>query len=275
MLYITYSLDILLLLAVPIVLGVFLVRKFDLEGRWWWIGAIVYIISQIILQPLENYIVNPFLNTLSYSGSLPSIEVLIFGGLVLGLGAGLCEELLRYAMFRWWTKDARSFESSILLGTGHGGSASIILACLVFYNFINMAMFRHSDLTTLVSANQVPILQAQITAFWSAPWYYTFREAFGQIFMLSIEICLAVIVLQTFIRKQWHWMLLAIGFHTLVEATRIISLNLSNEYIMNALLGIFALCSVIIILALRKPKPSTSISSSELSQTTLPSQPNK
>jgi uncharacterized membrane protein YhfC len=169
-------------------------------------------------------------------------------------------------MFRWWTKDARSFESSLLLGTGHGGAASIILALLVIYNFINMAMFRNRDLATLVPADQVQILQSQITAFWSAPWYYTFREALGQIFMLSIEICLAVMVLQTFIRKQWYWVLLAIGFHSLVEASRVIVLNLSNEYLMNAVLGVFAVCAVMIIFALRHPSASSSASSDILGQ---------
>lgn len=267
MLYFTYVLDVLLMVAIPIALGIFLVRKFDLEGRWWWIGAIVYIVSQIFLQPLENYVLNPYLNNLSYSGTLSSVDVLIFGGLVLGLSAGVCEELLRFAMFRWWTKDARSFESSLLLGTGHGGAASIAVACVVFYNFVNMALFRNKDLTTLVPADQVQVFQSLLAAFWSAPWYYTLREAIGQIFMLSIEICLAVMVLQTFIRKQWYWVLLAIGFHSLVESARVIALNLSsNEYVMNGVLGIFALGSIAIIYVLHSRKPASDSSSGDLIQ---------
>ncbi len=157
-------------------------------------------------------------------------------------------------MYRWWAKDARSFESGLLLGTGHGGAASIILAFLVLYNFVNMAMVRNLDLTTLAPADQVQIMQTQIAAFWSAPWYYTLREAIGQIFMLSIQICLALMVLQSFIRRKAFWVLLAIGFHLLVEAARVIALNLSNEYLMNAVLGIFAVFSIIIILALRHPR---------------------
>ena len=59
MLYVPYLLDILPLIAIPIALGIFLTRKFDLEGRWRWIGAVVYIVSQVVLQPLENYVINP------------------------------------------------------------------------------------------------------------------------------------------------------------------------------------------------------------------------
>ena len=268
MLYLTYLLDILILFAMPILLGIFLVRKYDLEGRWWWIGAIVYILSQVILLPLENYVINPFLNNLSYSGSLPSIQVLFFGGLVLGLCAGLSEELLRYAMFRWWVKDARSFKSSLLLGTGHGGAGSIFLAIIVLYNFANMAIYRNADLIALVPADQAQMLQAQIAAFWSAPWYYTLREAIGQIFMLMIQINLAVIMLQTFIRKRWYWVLLAISFHTVVEAARVIALNLSSEYLMYAVLGVFAIISAIIILSLRSYKAHDYTPSGKLGQTT-------
>ena len=276
MLYITYLLDILLMIAIPVALGVFLTRKFNLEGRWWWIGLAVYIVSQIILQPLENYVINPYLNNLSYSGSLPSTEVLVFGGLVLGLSVGLIEETLRYAMFRWWTKDARSFESSLLLGTGYGGAASIALACLVFYNFVNMALFRGKDLTTLVSADQVQAFQSLLAAYWSAPWYYTLREAIGQIFLMAIEISLAVMVLQTFTRKQWYWVVLAIGFHSLVEFARVIALNLSsNEYVMTGVLGLFAICGVAIIYALHNPNKAQVPPSGVLSQAPSPGQMEK
>jgi uncharacterized membrane protein YhfC len=251
MLYFLYVLDIVLLFAVPISLGIFLVRKFDLEGRWWWIGAVVYAISQIIFVPLQNYGINPFLNRLSLSGKLPSLGVLILGGLTLGLILSIIEELLRYGMLRWWAKDARSFKSALLLGTGQAGAGAIFLGFLVLYNFIYMAMIRRSDLSTLPSTDQLKFLQSQIAAFWSAPWYYTIREALGQIYLLPIQVCLAVMMLQVFIRKQSFWLFLAIGFHTLVETVRIITLNLSNENLANIVLFCFAVLSFLIILALR------------------------
>ena len=261
MLYITNVVDILLLFTIPIALGVFLVRKYDLEGRWWWIGAVVYVLSQIILLPLQNYLINPYLNALSLSGALPSINVLILGGASLGVLAGVCEELIRYAAFRWWARDARSIASGLLLGIGSSGAASIILAFLVIYNFINMVIFRNVDLTTIAPADQVQSLQSQITAFWSTPWYYTFRESIGQLFMLVIEICLTLMVMQTFVRRQWYWVPLAIVFHVLIEASRVITLNLSNQNLMNSVLGVFAIFSCIIIFALHRLRTSTSLPS--------------
>jgi uncharacterized membrane protein YhfC len=159
-------------------------------------------------------------------------------------------------MFRWWAKDARSWGSGLLAGTGHGGAQAIIIGLLVLYNFSNMAMVRNLDLSTLVSADQLAAAQAQVNAFWSVPWYYTLLDAVEQLFTIPIQICLAVLVLQTFTRKQWYWVFLAIGFHTVVETAKLISQNLLSIYLLNAVIGVFAVLSVLIIFKLRQPEPS-------------------
>jgi uncharacterized membrane protein YhfC len=260
MLYITNVINILLLFAVSIVLGVFLVRKYELEGRWWWIGAVIYVLSQIILLPLENYMINPYLNALSLSGTLPSITVLILGGASVGILAGVCQELIRYAALRWWARDVRSFKSGLLLGIGSNGAASIILAFLVIYNFINMAIFRNVDLTVLApAADQVQSLQSQIAAFWSTPWYHTFRESIGQFFMLVVETCLTLMIMQTFIKGHWYWVPLAIGFHSLIEGSRVITTNLANQNWINTVLGVFAIFSCLIIYALFRLRSSSNL----------------
>jgi uncharacterized membrane protein YhfC len=250
MLYITYIVDILLLFIVPISLGIYLVKKRYLEGRWWWIAAFIYILSQILILPLQNYLINPYLNGLSYSGNLPSMSILIFGGILQGLSIGVIEETLRFCMFKWWTKDARTFESGLLLGAGHAGAGSIILGFLVLYNFVNMAYVRNIDLQSYFSAEQIQYVQTQISAFWSAPWYYTLREAIGQIFMLVVNISLAIMLLQVFLRKQWQWMMFAILFHTAIEATRVITLNLANDFAANIIMGVYAIIGVLIILVI-------------------------
>jgi uncharacterized membrane protein YhfC len=136
-----------------------------------------------------------------------------------------------------------------------------------------MALFRGKDLTTLVPADQVQAFQSLLAAYWSAPWYYTLREAIGQIFLMTIEISLAVMVLQTFTRKQWYWVVLAIGFHSLVESARVIALNLSsNEYVMTGVLGVFAICGVAIIYALHNPNKAQVPPSGVLSQAPSPGQ---
>jgi uncharacterized membrane protein YhfC len=255
-LYVTYALDGLLMIAMPIALGIFLTRKFELYGRLWWIGAAVFVLSQVGHIPFNAYVVNPLLNNLNSSAVLPSIAMLIVGALILGLSAGLWEELFRYAMFRWWAKDARSWGSGLLVGTGHGGAEAIILGLLVLYNFINMIAVRNMDISTLVPADQLATVQAQITAFWSAPWYYTLLGALERLFTIPAQICFAVLVLQTFTRKQWFWVWLAVGFHALTDAAVVVAQNLLNAYLTEAIIGVFGVLSVLIIFRLRQPEPS-------------------
>ena len=259
-LYVTYALDGLLLVAVPIALGIYLTQKFELYWRLWWIGAAIFILSQVGRIPFDNYVTNQLLAKVNSIAALSANTVLILSALIIGISASLWEELLRYAMFRWWAKDARTWRTGFLAGAGHGGMGAIIIGLLVLYNFINMAMVRNADLSKLVSADQLPFAQAQVTAFWSAPWYSTMNEAVQQLFTIPIQICFALLVLQTFIRKQWYWVVLAIGSHTLFEAVRVVSLNLLNAYLVDMVLGVLAIASIVIIYMLYRTEPPRDLS---------------
>jgi uncharacterized membrane protein YhfC len=251
-LYVTYALDGLLLVAMPIVLGLFVVRKYELYWRLWWIGATIYVLSQIIILPFDNYVIGPILGKINNTPSLSAITVLIVSALFLGLAAALIEETLRYAMFRWWAKDARTWVTGLLTGIGHGGAAAIFLGALVLYNFINMAYVRNADLSQFVTADQLPLAQAQVNAYWSTPWYAALTEFVQQLFTLPVQICLAIIMMQTFVRKQWYWILIAFGFHALFETTRVVAQNLVGGYWVALSLAIFGIASVFLIFAFRK-----------------------
>lgn len=253
--FMLYALNGLLMIAVPIVLGVYLTRKFDLEARLWWIGAAIFILSQVGHLPFNSYIVNPLLGRLGDIAPLPAIGALVLSALALGLSAGLWEELFRYGMFRWWAKEARSWGEGLLAGAGHGGAEAIIVGLLFMYHFINMAIVRNMDVAQLVPADQVAAAEAQIRAFWSAPWYDTLLGALERLLVIPSHLCLSLLVLQTFLRRQGRWVWLAIAYHTLLNAASLIAANLLNPYWTEAIVGAFAVLSVVIIFALRRGGP--------------------
>jgi uncharacterized membrane protein YhfC len=237
-------------------LAIYVTRKFELYWRLWWIGAAVFILSQVGLIPFDNYVIAPLLGRLNNNPAFSAISGLILSALVLGLVASLFEEILRYAMFRWWAKDARSWVNGFLTGAGHGGAAAIILGGLVLYNFVNMAIVRNGDLSTMVTADQLPLAQAQVNAFWATPWYMTLNDAVQQLFTIPVQICFALILLQTFIRKQWYWILLAIAAHTLFEASRVVAQNLLSGYLADLVIAVFGIAAVVIIIAFRRAEPA-------------------
>ncbi len=257
-LYVTYALNGLLMVAMPIALGIYLTRKFNLSGRLWWIGAGVFVLSQVGHIPFNTYVINPLVSRLNLVAALSPNQILIISAMILGLSAGLWEELFRYGMYRWWAKDARSWGKGLLLGTGHGGAEAVLLGLLVLYSYVNLVMARNVDLATLVPADQLAAAQAQVSAYWSAPWYDTLLGALERLFALPVQICFSVLVLQTFIRKQWFWVWLAVGFHALVDASAVVAQNLISPYITEAIIGVFGVLSVLIIFKLRSPEPVTS-----------------
>ena len=88
-LYVTYALDGLLMIAMPIALAIYLTRKFELYWRLWWIGAVVFILSQVGRIPFDNYVVGPLLEKVYNIPALSAIAVLILSAFIIGLSAGL------------------------------------------------------------------------------------------------------------------------------------------------------------------------------------------
>jgi uncharacterized membrane protein YhfC len=255
---ITRFLNGFLMIAVPIVLGIYLTNKFHLGWKIWLIGASTFIISQIFHLPFNTYILNPFLETIQKI--LPGVPGDLVVALILGLSAGVFEECARYGMFRWWLKDSRTWRSAILAGAGHGGIESIILGCLVMLAFINMMAYQNSNLSNLnLTPDQLSVARQQIQMYWSLPWYDSLLGVLERIFTIPFHIAASVLVLQVFTRKPGHqqlwWLILAILYHAIMDASAVFIAGQWGGYAAEAILGVMAVLDIFIIFALRQPEP--------------------
>ena len=243
----------LMMMAMPIGLAIYLARRWKLGWGLWFIGAVTFILSQVGHIPF-NAAAGAILNKTSLV-DWPRTSQIIFNAVFAGLSAGLFEELSRYAMFRWWAKDARSWKKGILAGAGHGGAEAIILGVLVFYGFLQLTTYRNIDLSTVVPAEQLELAKSQVTAYWSATWYASLLGAVERFFTIPVQIAMSVIVLQTFTRKQWFWVWLAVLYHAFIDASVVYLLKPLGIYWIEALAGGYAVLSVIIIFILKQPDP--------------------
>ena len=256
------------MVAIPILLGIYLTNKFRLSWKLWLIGGATFIISQVFHLPFNSYLLNPLLGTIQQT--LPGTPGTLAVAIILGLSAGVFEECARYAMYRWWIKDARSWRSAILVGAGHGGFEAILLGGLVLWTYINLVAVRHTDLSSLnLTPENLAIAQQQVQAYWSLPWYDTLLSAVERIFTIPFHIMASVLVLQVFIRRPGHqqfgWLGLAIFLHMLMDAFAVFIASQWGGYPTEIMLGVLALVDVAIIFALRNPE-------SELASP-LPTQP--
>ena len=230
-----------------------------------WIGAATFVFSQILHIPF-NSMVSPNLNQFSVIALPLALQNLILSGF-LGLSAGIFEELSRYVMYRWWAKDARSWGTGLLAGAGHGGIEAIFLGLLALYGYIQMLIARGVDISTLVTPDRVEVAKAQIQAYWSAPWYLTLLGAIERMFSIPLQLACSVLVLQAFTRRRVWWVGVAIIFHALADGVIVFVSQIGfSALTIEGIVGLFAVFSLIILLALRQPEPTVDTCPANTSQ---------
>lgn len=254
----TFPLSALLIFGMAAGLGVFLTRKFGLGWRLYGIGAATFLLSQAGHIPF-----NISLTLLFRRGILqapPAEWSLAFNAVVLGLSAGLWEELARYAVYRYWAKDGRSWGRGLLLGAGHGGSEAILIGGLILLTYVNMLVLQDSDLSLALSPEQGAALQNQVTGYWSTAWPASLMGAAERATTLVAHLAFSVLILQAFLRRQLRWVWVAVGWHALLDALAVYlagtwGLAPPGVYRIEAVFGLLAVANLAIIFRLRSPEP--------------------
>jgi uncharacterized membrane protein YhfC len=243
------------MIALPIVLGLFLSRKLETKWSLFALGAASFFVSQVVHIPLLYGLTALFKN-----GVLPAPPPawqLLFNAVLLGLLAGLCEELARYIFLRYGAKSARTWREALMFGAGHGGLEAIIFGGLVLVSYVNMVALRNANLTTLgLSADQQAALAEQLAAYWSAPWYITLLGAVERLFALCMHLSLSVMVMRALSQHNLLWLGAAILWHALADGATVLGQGSGLGALrLEALVGAFALGSLVMIFAMRPRQP--------------------
>jgi len=239
------------MIIIPVGLGIFLMRRFHLGWRLLWIGALGFALSQVGHIPF-NYA----MTSLFRDGVLPTpseSQQILFNAIFLGLSAGLWEEITRYAAYRWWAKDARSWEKSLVLGAGWGGIEATLLGILVLVTYFSMIVASNLDLVSLLPAEQFETAQAQVQNYWSIPWHLSLLGSAERLFTIVFHLSASVLVLQVFIRRQIRWLWIAVFWHAWLDAVAVYSANLWGPYMAEFILAGFTLANLGIIFGFRDP----------------------
>ena len=247
MIYLIYAVNFLLMIAMPLVLARFIAKKRQIRWGLFGIGALAFVLSQIGHIPF-NWLV---LQRLKWIPTDNLIALAIFAG----LSAGMFEETLRYVAYRFWARDARTWGTGLMLGAGHGGIEAILVGVLGGWSVIQLAALRNGVWLDRVPAEYLPLVQEQITATFSAPWYLIFLGALERLLAIVLHLALSLMVMQVFVRGKGRWLWLAILWHALVNATAVYAIATWGAYITEAIIGVMALISLGIIFWLKTPEP--------------------
>jgi ABC-2 type transport system permease protein len=208
-----YTLSILFAIAAPIVFAVLLRRRFRAPWLLFAAGSLTFIGSQVVHFPLNDL--------LTHLAILPEAaaqkENVWRTALVLGLTAGLCEELARAVGF-YFLKRFRRFKHGFMAGLGHGGiEAMILIGVLSAGSVAQLFALRNTDLTTLgFSAEQLTYLSGQMELFSQSP-LLGFTMLFERLVAMTLHVSLSMLVLYAFQNKKWIFIGIAVLYHALVD----------------------------------------------------------
>jgi uncharacterized membrane protein YhfC len=247
-------LNALLMIAMPLVLGVYLALKLNVGWRLFGIGAVTFIVAQVLHIPFNYWVLNPIIEKLGLGISQTGVQLVIVA-ILYGLSAGVFEEVARYIFYRFWLKkdSDRTWSSAVMFGAGHGGVEAIVLGLLGLIAFVQLLVLRDADLSTQVPVDQLELAKMQVETYWALPWYAALMGAIERVAAISFHISASVLVLQVFRRRNLLWLLLAIGWHTLLDAVAVFGMQTWGMYITEALIVSLGALSVVIVFLLREP----------------------
>jgi uncharacterized membrane protein YhfC len=199
-------------------------------GLWFWLrrhwavswgligaGAVGFIGSQVVHIPIVIGLTLLF--KLPGMPHAPTEWKPVINGVVLGLLAGLCEEPARYAVMRWWKRDARGWRGGIALGAGHGGVESLILGIVVVVNLVGVV---------LISRHWIPLpegvaekIQPKIAEVLGAPPWKPLLGGAERIFAILDQLAMSAMVMQCFARQKLWPLWLAVAWHTIIDGVSV------------------------------------------------------
>ncbi|MCL5076322.1 MAG: YhfC family intramembrane metalloprotease [Chloroflexi bacterium] len=236
----SYGLAAVFDLALPVALALLVRRRYNVPWRFLGYGALVFFLSQVITRIPGVLLAQSLLGPLIQSSPLLPLIWLA----ILAATAGLFEEIGRYLGYIYLIKKEKSWRNALMYGIGHGGLESVLLgSVLASITLVNYIAISSLDATQLPPAQMEQIRQAQET-FAKLEWWMPLLGAFERAGAMIIQISLAVMVLQVFLRQSRWWLGGAIAYHSLVDFVAPLTLQHAGPVMAEVSVAGFALISL-------------------------------
>jgi uncharacterized membrane protein YhfC len=251
MIVVTSLIGVLGMIVLPVLLGFWLTRKFQLSWKLFFAGALTFIASQVLHIPMLYGLTALFQN-----GTLPNPPAAwsaIFNAIMLGLLAGIFEETARWILFKFTLKKAHTWNQGVLVGAGHGGVEAFLLGVMGLFAVINMVVLKNVNLSTMgIPADQLALAKQQVAAFWDSPAYMGLLGFAERIFAICLHLSLSAMVLYSVAYKKPVWFWMALLWHAIVDAAAVFLLPLISGLAVEGMVGGMSIVSLVILFGLRK-----------------------
>ncbi|MCQ2538196.1 MAG: YhfC family intramembrane metalloprotease [Lachnospiraceae bacterium] len=241
-------------IALPIVLLIIWKKKSGAKVSMFFLGALTFIASALIVESIVNNIIFKLTNN-ALTNNIWLYAV------VGGIMAGLFEAVGRYIFMNCFMKGENLCKKNgIMHGIGHGGIESIILIGVAQVSNIATAVLINSGLfattleqsASLLSADVVEQSIAQTSALWAGDSYLFYLSGIERISAIALHISMSYLVYRAVKDKKITKLFAAIGIHALFDFTAAILSNFFGAVATEiALIAFSAVVSTIVIKAYR------------------------
>ena len=211
-----YLLTIIVEIGLPVALAVWLLRKYSSSWMLIVTGMITYAISELIHIPALNG-----LKLLFSNGALPTPSaqwVPLLNGLIIGLLAGLVENILRWVGFKVNGKNSKPFRSGVALAIGHGGVELALVGVLIAVNLGSVLFYNAgAQIAKGVATSTVQATLQQIASYWASPWYYGPISLFEHLVTFTLQFVASFMVWRAVAQRRPLWLLWAVLYQTINE----------------------------------------------------------
>ncbi len=211
----SYIFAILFEIVYPVLVGILIIRRYKTGWKLFGVGVLTFLGSQLVHIMLLSGFTELIRRGLFPS---PTLEILPYV-IVVGLLAGLCEETARLTGFKILKEKANSWGTALTLGSGHGGTESILIGLVSLANF---GLFLYIQLSHQTVLGMTP---DQISKMLNIPWTLPFAAAAERLTTLIMQLTLSVMVWMAVSRRAWIWFAAAILWHALVDGSALLLQN--------------------------------------------------
>jgi ABC-2 type transport system permease protein len=232
----TYTISIILMILIPVLLAAGLRRTASTPWLLFALGSLTFILSQVIHLPLNNWLADiGLLPEQGMSGS-----PLWRTALILGLTAGLSEELLRAAGYFFLAKVRAQWlgvQDGVMLGLGHGGIEAMVFGGVLTAATLSALLpLRGANLEAMnLLPEQLEILRNQLASLEGSP-LVGFLPLLERLIAISAHVGFSLLVWKAFaagrLARDWYYIPLAVAYHAAVD---FIAVYIGQMYTENSL----------------------------------------
>ena len=250
----------LLVIVLPFIFGVVARKKLAVGWKYFWFGTLVFLVFQLVTRVpavivLQDTVLAPLLR---------SSTVFVWIWLViLAVTAGLFEEVGRYVGYRvFMRQEPKTWSKAVMFGIGHEGlESALLVGGQLILTLVGLILITAIPVNSLPASERQTVVQ-QVSAINAEPVWFPLLAVWERLWSFPLQVALAVLVLQVFLRQQIRWLFLAILFHAVIDFTAVAlpqAFGASNAItlIIEGLVCVFGLLAMWIIWRLRSPADVT------------------